>query len=313
MNHEEYLIARDSLFSDYDREVIFKYDLDHIMDKVIYQHSELIEKNSVLEKKLDEVYQDLNNASIAQTNLLPKKINFTKELDFTARFIPSQVVSGDTYNVFRLDEQHVGLYQIDISGHGVAAALFSVSLSQMLNANIANKNLLKAKLTEPPWYKINSPAEVIRLLSEENFFERYDIYFTMVYMIINTKTGKVTFSRAGHNPPIILRTNGTVEQPEQGTIPVGWDFARQDINVSLQLNPGDRVFLFSDGICETRNGQNEWFGNDRLSRVIEENIHNSVDETLNDTIRSLTSFSGNVNFDDDISIIGLTYLGSKNE
>jgi phosphoserine phosphatase RsbU/P len=309
MDREEYLITRDMLFSDYEHEILIKYGLESLLDKIIYQHGELLEKNALLEKKLDTVYQDLSSANVAQTNLLPKKISFTTELDFAARFIPSQYVSGDTYNVFRLDEDHVGVYQIDISGHGVAAALFSVSLSQMLNANVANKNLLKTVLKQPPFYKINSPAKVISLLNDENFFENYEIYFTMIYMIINTRTGEMQFSRAGHNPPIILRKDGTIEQPDAGGIPIGWDFSRNDPIIKMQLDKGDRIFLFSDGICEARNPQKEWYGDERLSSVLKTNITSSLDETLNDTIRKLSHFTGNLKFEDDISIIGMTYLG----
>lgn len=309
MNNEEYNIARDTLFSEYERETLLKYGLEHVLDKIIYQQNELLEKNQRLEKKLDEVYQDLNSAHTAQTNLLPKKAKFASELDFAARFIPSQYVSGDTYNVFRLDEDHVGIYQLDISGHGVAAALFSVSLSQMLNANISNKNLLKTALKQPPYYKINLPDKVLGLLNEEHFFDRYEIYFTMIYMIINIKTGEVQFSRAGHNPPIILRTNGEAEQPQEGGLPIGWDFERDDPIIKTHLNSGDRIFLFSDGICEARDRDKEQFGDERLSKVIKDNLTETLDETMNDIIRQLSQFTGNLKFDDDISIIGVTYLG----
>ncbi len=309
MNIEEYTLAMDTLFTSYERQEIEKYGLGHILDKIIYQHGELIEKNYQLEKKLDSIYEDLGNANLAQTNLLPKSIDFTNILDFSARFIPSQYVSGDTYNVFRLDEDHVGLYQIDISGHGVAAALFSVSLSQMLNANISGKGLLKTVLKEKPFYKINSPATVLALLNEERFFDRYQIYFTMIYMIINIKTGAVQFSRAGHNPPIILRTDGSVEHPQAGGLPIGWDFERSDPIVRTKLKEGDRMFIYSDGICEARNKNKTWYGDIRLKNVIKKNLANSLDETLNDTIRELSQFTGNINFEDDISILGFTYLG----
>lgn len=309
MNRDEYMVAIDTLLTDYERAEIQKYGLGHILDKIIYHQDDLIKKNQQLEKQLDSVYEDLNNANLAQTNLLPKKINFTTKLDFAARFIPSQYVSGDTYNVFRLDEDHVGLYQIDISGHGVAAALFSVSLSQMLSANISNRNLLKTVLNEKPFYKINSPATVISLLNDENFYERYQIFFTMIYVIINIKTGEMTFSRAGHNPPIILRADGTIEQPQEGGLPIGWDFERHDPIVKTKLNTGDRLFLYSDGICDARNNAKIWYGEKRLSKVIKKNLTNTLDETLNDTIRQLSQFTGSLKFEDDISIIGLTFLG----
>ena len=228
MDNEEYLLTKDTLLTEYEQRSLIKYGLDHIVDKLIYHHSELIKKNEQLESKLDEFHQDLNNANIAQANLLPKKINFAKELDFAARFIPSQYISGDTYNIFRLDEDHVGLYQIDVSGHGVTAALFSVSLTQMLNVNTSHNNLLKTPLKKPPYYKINSPVKVMSLLNEERFFSKHEIFFTMVYMIINIKTGDIEYCRAGHNPPVILRKNGIIDQPLGGSIPVGWDFDRDD-------------------------------------------------------------------------------------
>ncbi|MCB0281746.1 MAG: serine/threonine-protein phosphatase [Calditrichae bacterium] len=309
MNQEDYILTRDSIFSSYEIEIFNRYGLDSLLDKIIYHYSELTEKKQNLEKKLDDVYQDLSNASAAQINLLPKRINFASELDFCARFIPSQYVSGDTYNVFRLDEDNIGIYQIDISGHGVAAALFSVSLSQMLNANITNRNLLKTVLSEPPYYEINSPDKVLALLNEEKFFDRYEIYFTMIYMIINIRTGAVQFSRAGHNPPFILRTDGGIEQPMDGGLPIGWDFKRHDPVIKLKLNPGDRIFLFSDGICEAANSKRDLFGEKRLAEVFKKNLPSTLDETLNATIRELSTFTGHLKFQDDISIIGMTYLG----
>lgn len=309
MNRQEYYDTRNALFSSYEQEIINKYGLEHLLDKIIYQQKELQERNGLLERQLDEIYQDLNNAHKAQTNLLPKKLTFAKELDFSARFMPSQYVSGDTYNVMRLDEEHVGIYQLDISGHGVAAALFSVSLSQMLNANFSNNNLLKKRSSAPPYYKINRPDEVIAQLNKENFFERYEIYFTMIYMVINIKTGKLTFSRAGHNPPVILRSNSKIEIPEEGGLPIGWDFARNDPVIEIDLEPGDRVFLYSDGICEARNGKKVWFGEERLVDVISNNVGSTIDDTLNSVISALSDFTGKVNFEDDVSILGIGYLG----
>jgi len=309
MNNEEYLLAKDTLLTEYEQQSLSKYGLDHIVDKLLYHQSELLKKNEQLESKLDEFHQDLNNANIAQANLLPKKITFTSELDFSARFIPSQYISGDTYNIFRLDEDHVGLYQIDVSGHGVTAALFSVSLSQMLNVNTSHNNLLKTSLDSAPFYKINSPLHVFSLLNEERFFAKHEIFFTMVYMIINVKTGEVVYARAGHNPPVILRKNGVIDQPLGGSIPIGWDFERDDTLIKINLRKGDRIFLFSDGILEAQNVEKELFGEERLFNVLKSNLDNDLDTTLNDSIIHLSQYTGNLKFEDDISILGVTYLG----
>lgn len=309
MNNEEYLLAKDTLLTEYEQRSLVKYGLDHVVDKLLYHQSKLQKRNEQLENKLDEFHQDLNNANIAQANLLPKKITFAKELNFSARFIPSQYISGDTYNIFRLDEDHVGLYQIDVSGHGVTAALFSVSLSQMLNVNTSHNNLLKTSLKKPPYYKINSPVKVMSLLNEEQFFAKHEIFFTMVYMIINVKTGEMEYTRAGHNPPVILRKNGVVDQPLGGSIPIGWDFERDDTVIKIKLHKGDRIFLFSDGILEAQNVDKDLFGEERLFNVLKSNLANNLDTTLNDTIIHLSQYTGSLKFEDDISILGVTYLG----
>jgi sigma-B regulation protein RsbU (phosphoserine phosphatase) len=310
MDFEEYHEARDKFLSEYERSELAKYGLDHILDKLLYEQSELKKKNEILEKKLDDIYFDLSNATIAQINLLPKKLNIAREISIRARFIPSRYVSGDTYNIFRLDEDHLGLYQIDISGHGVSAALFSVSLTQMLNAYSFN-NLLKTQVSNPPYYEINSPTKVVSLLNNEHFVERYDIYFTMIYMIINIHTGEFSYARAGHNPPVILRGDHTLEHSDEGGLPIGWDFDRKDPLVKGKLLHGDKMFIFSDGIIESRNKAGETYGEERLWEMFRRNAANDLDVTLNTTISDLSGFTKTLKFDDDISIIALKYLGKE--
>lgn len=302
---------KDMLVSDYERKVLEKYGLGPLLDKLIFRQVQLEERNFALEAKLQAVDHDLSNAREAQMNLLPKKIDHVEEIEFSARFFPSAYVSGDTYNVFRLDENRIGAYQLDISGHGVAAALFSVSLSQMLNANVTQNNFLKTTLRKAPYYHINTPSEVFALLDKQSFFERYGFYFTMMYMILNIRTGELQFSRAGHHPPIILRVNGHMEIPQEGGLPLGWNFSRTDPIVRTQLNAGDRIFMFSDGLIEATNKHEEWFGQDRLSAVFKNNLMSTLDKTLDTTISELASFTHRTTFEDDISLLGITFLGNN--
>ena len=77
----------------------------------------------------------------------------------------------------------------------------------------------------------------------------------------------------------------------------------------MKLHKGDRIFLFSDGILEAQDVEKEWFGEERLFNVLKSNLSNDLDKTLNDTIIHLSQFTGNLNFEDDVSILGVTYLG----
>ncbi len=309
MNAEEYRLAQDMLISEYEQSLLQKYGLEHLIEKIFLRQSQLIEKNHHLEKRLTSVDEELNNAREAQMNLLPRDIPEIDALEFRARFFPSRYVSGDTYNIMRLDETHVGLYQIDISGHGVSSALFSVSLSQMLNANGSN-TLLKSRMDKAPYYRIHEPDEVIALLNEENFFDRYGFYLTMVYMLINVQTGEVRYARAGHNAPVIQRCDGSVESDPRGGLPIGWDFSRNDPVIKTRLSPGDRLFIYSDGVCEAAGGHTkEWFGQERLMEVIRREAQMTADEALDSIIRALADHTKRTTFDDDVSLLAVTFKG----
>lgn len=282
-------------------------DLTEILEKIREQQDQLQKQKEQIQAALTKIEHDLEAAREAQMNLLPDELIGVDEVEFRARFIPSQYVSGDIYNVFRLDEHHMGAYHIDISGHGVPAALFSVSLSQMLNTNISSRNLLKIPASEPPYYKINAPDAVFSMLDEEHSFEQYDIFFTMVYMVINLKTRVVRYSRAGHNPPVILRSSGEVLIPEEGGLPIGWGLPREDNVCELTLEPGDRIYLYSDGITEAFNKDEDIFGQERLVSLLRENRAVPLEKGLDMLLDELRKYTGNQQFEDDISIIGLSW------
>lgn len=309
MNSEEYRLAQDMLISEYEQSLLQKYGLEHLLDKLILRQTQLMEKNQLLEQRLSMVDEELNHAREAQMNLLPRDIPDLDAIEFRARFFPSQYVSGDTYNVIRLDETRVAVYQIDISGHGVSSALFSVSLSHMLNAS-GSHNLLKSHMNRPPFYRIHEPDEVIRLLNEENFFDRYGFYLTMIYMLIDVESGMMRYSRAGHNPPIIQKADGSIIVDERGGLPLGWDFGRTDPVIEHRLQPGDRIFMYSDGICEASAPDGALFGRERLTEIIRQHAETTSDETLDASIRALTAHTRRTRFEDDVSLLAVMFKGT---
>lgn len=286
---------------------IRKHNLGHVLDKIEEQQKQLLKHEKKLQQALHKIEKNLSAARDAQMSLLPKELSGVPAIEFKARFHPSQFVSGDIYNVFRLDEAHIGVYHIDISGHGVPAALFSVSLSQMLNTTISKKNLLKVPVKTPPYYKINSPDKVVGILNDDQSFEQSGIYFTMVYMILNFKENYVRYTRAGHNPPVLIKSNGEVLVSEEGGFPVGWDFPRDDQNIEIKADKGDRIFMFSDGITEATDKKDNLFTRQRLVDILRETRHLSLDESLDAVIDGVRDFTGSSHFEDDVSIIGLAW------
>lgn len=278
-----------------------------IMQKVRRHLQGLTEKNAELEKTIGKMQRDLKAAREAQLNMLPKEIKGVPNLRFAAIFQPSQYVSGDIYNVFRLDERHIGIYHIDISGHGVPAALFSVSLAQMLNSNVSSRNLLKVTASAPPYYRLNPPDEVIRLLDEDQYFDNYGIFFTMVYLIMDFTNGQVQLGRAGHSYPLLLRSSGDYNELQNGGIPVGLGLPREDYIDEFTMRPGDRLFLYSDGMIEAVNQEGEQYRSKRLISHLLENRTKPVTEQLQLVLNDIHNFSGQSEFDDDISIVGIEF------
>ncbi len=228
---------------------------------------ELIRTNIELTNKQKTLDEDLKAAAGIQRSLLPRAIPDIKNLTIAWKFIPSYMIGGDIFNVFRLDEDHVGLYMIDVSGHGVPSALITVSVSQMLQPDSGYTT--KRKIDAPPGYEIVPPKTVLQTLDHEYPIDRFDKYFTIVYMIIDTKNGTLTYSSAAHPPPVILRRRGGLELLDKGGTIIGLDGLVPFDEGEKVLQQGDRIILYTDGVAEYQNNDGKSFGEDRFYSLLE--------------------------------------------
>lgn len=265
-----------------------------------------IQLNSKLREANEIMRKNLESGRTVQQSLLPREIPDLPTIEFAARFYPSLYVSGDIYNVFRLDEKHFGFYNIDVSGHGVPAALFSVGISQRLNNDLYPHALLKIPLGNTPHYQINSPERVARLLDEDDMLGKYDKYFTMVYAIINIESFKVDFYRAGHNLPLLIHPDGSSEYIDGGGPPIGLGLPhKEQKNQTLDLSPGNQFIIFSDGINEAGSQkQDSVYGLKRVKTVLSKYSQDSLGASFDRLIEDVKDFQGSEEFTDDISIIG---------
>lgn len=178
-------------------------------------------------------------------------------------------VAGDMFNVFALDERRLGVWVLDVSGHGVPAALLSVTVSRVLHPNPRQGGLLRRpKLGAPGGSELVSPAQVARELNR-----RYPqshvagLYFTLVYGILDTVSGTFTYVRCGHPPPL-LATSGQVRAIDsEGCLPLGILDSSEFHDEVVQLSPGDRLILYTDGVTECSGPDGE-FGEERLQAIL---------------------------------------------
>ncbi len=197
----------------------------------------------------DDTAEQLKMAGAVQRNFLPDELPNSEKLNFSVIFRPAQWVSGDIYDVARLDETHVGFYIADAVGHSMPAALLTMFLKQAI----------VMRQTTGDSYRIFEPAEVIAALNRKMAQQHLSgcLFATCCYCLLDTETMKLSCARAGHPYPLIIRKGG---MPTQLEIHGGLLGVFEDAKFSqetVQLQPGDKVMLYSDGAEPVIGGCNE--------------------------------------------------------
>jgi serine phosphatase RsbU (regulator of sigma subunit) len=188
---------------------------------------------------VDNLAEQLRMAGLVQRDFLPSQLPNCDEVEWAATFLPAEWVSGDIYDVVRIDEQHIGFYVADAVGHAMPAALLTIFLKQALIMRETIENN----------YRIFSPVEVIKNLNIRMAAQKLSGYqfATCCYCLLNIKTRQLTYARAGHPYPILIRPQSQPEQLEiQGSL-LGIFRQAEYIQQTVQLQPGDKLLLYSDG------------------------------------------------------------------
>jgi len=284
------------------QDLVLKYSTSE--KKLKQLNRELIDK----QKRLDA---DLLAAAQIQKSLLPQKIDSAENLAVAWKFEPCEHMGGDIFNMFQLGDDLWAIYMLDVSGHGVQAAMITVSVSQFLQPN--SGHLFKGrsgKSSQTP--QLRTPAEVLMALDREFPFERFDNFFTITYMVINTASGNLRYSNAGHPHPILVRKNGKIELLQKGGPAIGMGgFPLLDKQAERfeegcsQLNPGDKLFVYTDGIVEYQNPDQELYGTRRFCEALEAQRGESINRMVKKSIESLMHFGQHAKLQDDVTLLGL--------
>lgn len=266
----------------------------------------LEEANTSLSVAYETIRADLESAAEMQRALLPPPARI-HNVQFEWLFCPAKVVAGDILSFFPLNEHTVGFYQVDVSGHGIPAAMFSVLLSKMLTTSPIGNSLLKVTTPNAPGYLIRPPHQAIAELNHR-LQGNGDMYFTMVYGMVDLKAKCLRFSQAGHPHPIYVKRGDAAVTLGDGGFPVGvlpdMDY---DLN-ELEVGQGDRLFLNSDGITECTNPGGEQYGVQRLTLFLEEHCDETLKDLLAGIQRELRAWVGGDDFQDDLSIVAMEIL-----
>ena len=259
---------------------------------------------------------DLRAAAGIQRSLVPAVPPPLAAVEVAWRFIPCQRVGGDLFNVVALGPHHLAAYVIDVSGHGVPAAMVTVSLSQFLSLQAAH--LYAAGTTEPA-----APADVLRRLDEEYPIERFDKFCTVAYALLDLRDGRLRCAVAGHPHPFVQRVDGRLEELDAGGPIIGLGGVLPFDDAETRLAPGDRLVLYTDGVIEHSGSDGALFGDARFRHELTHTRALSPDaacEHILDAMRAFVGVSAPVSgaaeatdlgapHDDDITLLTLEYRG----
>jgi len=197
-------------------------------------------RDETLNFNMHRLDEELRLAARIQQDFLPKSLPQIGDIYFHTLFRPAGYVSGDLYDVMRLDERRVGFYIADAVGHGMPAALLTMFL----------KHALVTKEISPTGYRLLAPSEAMQRLNETLIAQdlSHAAIATAVYGVIDVQTRKVTLARAGHPLPLVLRANGTLTKIESEGGLLGVFPDERFADVTFALDSGDRLVLYTDGV-----------------------------------------------------------------
>ncbi|MGD9818136.1 MAG: SpoIIE family protein phosphatase [Desulfomonilaceae bacterium] len=279
------------------------YHGDEMILIVVDDMTELETQRLSLVEKQERLDEDLKSAAEIQKSLLPASLPKLPGCDFAFRFIPSERVGGDIFNIFELDDERVVIYILDVSGHGVPAAMVTVSVSQMLSPTtgyFCNRENNSQFVCET---ELSSPKMVLTALDIHYPIERFDKYFTMSYVVLNHRKASLVSCNAGHPTPILLRSDGHVEYLEEGGAIVGLGGLIPYEDEMRLIEKGDKLIFYTDGITEYSNSAGELFGERRLKDLLGPMVNRTAEDTAEEIIRRIMEFGDGSPPGDDITLV----------
>ena len=239
---------------------------------------------------------DLERAQKIQAQSLVHKLPDDPRLRFVKLFMPHDIVGGDYYAIKQLDADRYGFMLADMEGHGVSAALYTMHLSALWNRYY---DLLK------------EPTQFAQAVNEAliQIFGGVVTFATGICGVIDARTGKLCLTGAGGPQPLIMHSNGYTEKPKASGTAFGLMENAPYNTLSLQLEAGDSMLLFSDGAVEIENAQGEWLGIDGLVHILKSLDYPIVQLSMDALEKELLKFSNDIRLQDDITIIEVRFMG----
>ena len=269
---------------------------DRVLDQNQSLREALAAKNAFI-----ALQKELDIAARVQLSLLPDTMPLSERIEMTGIMRPAKEVGGDFYDFFHLDQHHIAVAVADVSGKGVPAGLFMVMTRTLMRATAVRH--------------VDAPGLVLASINdflEQNNSE--DLFVTVFYGVLDERTGRFVYANGGHNPPILVDRDGANPLEMTGGVALGMFDGLDYADAHVDMEPGARLVLFSDGVTEAFNDSDEAFGDERLldtARALPE--EQGPEQDVNDIVSAVDAFAGEAPQFDDITCVVLVYKGESSQ
>jgi sigma-B regulation protein RsbU (phosphoserine phosphatase) len=267
-----------------------------------------------LNRELNEINQNLQQSQQAaaqiQRSILPVSMPEVAGVDFAWGHIRGVELGGDMLNIVTLDDQHIGLYLLDVAGNGVPAALLATTLSRIMAPGSDPNSLLMEQTDDRADLQIRDPAAVASELNKR-FADTLESnqFFTLVYGILDIEECKFCFTSAGHPPILHQRAGDAPAMLDISEFPIG--MAPADVKFrqqSVDLSAGDRLVMISDGLTDALNESGEVFGAAKFLECIGRRDNTPLQETIDGILEDVNRWRGESSGQDDVSMLALSVI-----
>ena len=262
-------------------------------ERIVTLERALKKQNAELRDANDRIRHGLAAAARVQQSMLPRQSIVTPRVRTAWKYVPTDEVAGDAIGLHLIDDRYVVAYVLDVSGHGVPAALLSVSAMHALAPIPQELSLLRDPTRSGETGSVQRPSKVASEMNQRfRAGENDGRYLTMILCVLDCETGRLHLANAGHPPPICLRGASEITLPDSGGVPIAIMDGADYEDGCCQLHPGDRLCLYSDGVIEQpRGATEEQYTRDRLQQTLARTMTRSPDEQLETVVNELREWA----------------------
>lgn len=285
-------------------------------ERVLRMQAALIDKNEIVNstlKRIEKLYDALNH-DLSEARHLQQSLVRDTDIQFPEGKIglnltPSGHVGGDLVGYFRVSRHQIGLFSLDVSGHGVTSALMTARLAGYLSGFTPSQNMALRRVGDGK-FVARDPAETVSDLNELLLRElETEHYFTIALSIVDLQSGLMRTVQAGHPHPVLQRRGQAIALLGDGGMPVGLIPKADFTSFETQLKPGDRVILHSDGITEAENPAGVMLEEDGLNSFLDAARDMPAPVMMDRLLETLQAHTKTSDFGDDVSILVFDYDG----